>query len=306
MGRDPRSGGVQPRRSEPLASTLEGCSTGTLLPSDGTPLFYRDWRPDGRAIGTIVGVHGIQSHSGWYGWSSARLADAGWRVLFPDRRGSGANGADRGHARHADRLLADLRLAASHARGTADDPAAPVVLCGVSWGGKPAAVAAGEHPTLCDGVMLLCPGLRPHVRPNAAQRAALRAAAWWGATRRTVGIPLDDPRLFTRTPGFVEFVRDDPLALHAATVGLLAASVELDDRLPAAVADLRVPLLTLLAGRDEIVDNPATRRLLATCPAADQTVREYPDARHTLEFETGRGDVFDEVVRWLGRFGSGP
>ena len=286
-------------------AALDTAATGTLLPSDGVPLFYRDWRPDDPERGTLVCAHGVQSHSGWYGWSSARLRDAGWRVLFPDRRGSGENrarpGHPRGHARHADRLLADLRLAVAHARETAADPRAPLVLCGISWGGKLAAVLAGEEPGACDGLVLMYPGLCPRVRPNAVQAAALRAAAWWGATRRAVRIPLDDPRLFTRTPGFVEFVRDDPLALREATVGFLAASIALDRRVSAAVRGLRVPTLALLAGRDEIIDNCATRRLLATAPAGP-TVIEYPDARHTLEFEPGRDAIYADVADWLGRF----
>ena len=53
-------------------------------------------------------LHGVQSHGGWYSGLGRRLAEAGYETSFPDRRGSGSNTADRGHAPSVRRLLADL------------------------------------------------------------------------------------------------------------------------------------------------------------------------------------------------------
>ena len=69
----------------PLALLGTGCRT-------GTPRGY------------VVALHGIQSHSGWYEYSSGRMCEAGFEVRFLDRRGSGENTEDRGHAVHPDRL----------------------------------------------------------------------------------------------------------------------------------------------------------------------------------------------------------
>ena len=76
--------------------------------SDGYRLKYRHWAPV-NPRGIVIALHGIQSHSGWYDYSSRRLADAGFAVYFPDRRGSGLNGFQRGHAAHAMRLVNDVR-----------------------------------------------------------------------------------------------------------------------------------------------------------------------------------------------------
>ena len=53
-------------------------------------------------------LHGIQSHGGWFEGSACYLAEKGLHVLLPDRRGSGLNEAERGHARSAGRLLQDV------------------------------------------------------------------------------------------------------------------------------------------------------------------------------------------------------
>ena len=114
-------------------------------------------------------------------------------------------------------------------------------------------------------------------------------------------VPLDDPHLFTDSPAFARFLENDPLAVRAVSLRFLAATLALDRRVPAAVRNLRVPALALLAGEDRIVDNPATRRLLGTCGSADVTVREVPAARHTLEFDAGRAAWLAGAADWLGR-----
>ena len=57
------------------------------------------WPPTGPTKGQVVVLHGVQSHSGWYHRLGRTLASSGYLASFPDRRGSGANQADRGHAR---------------------------------------------------------------------------------------------------------------------------------------------------------------------------------------------------------------
>ena len=222
------------------AGALAAATETALIASDGTPLFARRFDPPaGRTVrGTVLFSPGIQSHGGWYGWSCAFLARHGWRVIFADRRGAGRNGTMRGDARHADRLLTDVRQFVRHARALS--PGLPVVLAGISWGGKPATVAAAE-PGLCDGLALLYPGLRARVRVGPVRSAAVRAAAALGRGRAPVRVPLDDPRLFAGDRRFREFVAADPLATRFVSVRFLKASLDLDRRLRPALARLFRP-----------------------------------------------------------------
>ena len=136
----------------------------------------------GRPRGRVVVLHGVQSHGGWYHRLGRTLAEAGYEAHFPDRRGSGANRRDRGHAPSARRLLDDVAEYLPDAP-RAGEPAAPIALAGISWGGKLAVVTAAEHPELVDALALICPGLHPRV--GVSRRERLRIA--WACLHRSAG-----------------------------------------------------------------------------------------------------------------------
>jgi alpha-beta hydrolase superfamily lysophospholipase len=278
----------------------DGHSVQCFFASDGYQLRYRHW-PAAGPKGYVVALHGIQSHSGWYAYSSRRLSDAGFDVRFLDRRGSGLNDADRGHAVHPDRLVNDVVQFLSRVRHERNEnsPQSPVVLLGVSWGGKLAAVVAGRRPELCDGLALLYPGLKPHIGPAWWQRLLLKLAMRTGRQRRLAPIPLDDPQLFTAQLEWQQFIRDDELSLHKATVGFFSAGLALDAELPSTVPNVRCPVLLMLAGRDRIIDNAATKTFFERFGSTDRRLLVYDDAAHTLEFEPDRDRIFDDLIAWM-------
>ena len=283
--------GELPRASKP----------GLYVASDGRELCYRHWVPLGFPRGYVVALHGIQSHAGWYEYSSSRLAEAGYDLRFLDRRGSGQNSEDRGHAAHSDRLINDVAQMLSEVCWLRDQMASrvPVVLLGVSWGGTLAAAIAARRPELLDGLALLYPGLCARVRPRWYQRWLLKLGESLGAGRKLIRIPLDDPALFTGESAWQEFLRTDPLALHHATVSFLNASLALDAEAHARAEEISQPTLVMLAGQDQIVDNEATRRYLNRLGTSQLEVKEYPEARHTLEFEPNREAIFSDLIDWL-------
>src|SRR4051794_36050025 len=87
----------------PPPYTVESFTTG-----DGYRCQYRHYPAAGPPRAEVVGVHGIQSHAGWYEHSCIQLAQAGFAVSFLDRRGSGMNPEARGDAPGFRRLLDDL------------------------------------------------------------------------------------------------------------------------------------------------------------------------------------------------------
>jgi alpha-beta hydrolase superfamily lysophospholipase len=266
----------------------------TFTASDGYRLHYRHYPTPGTLRGRVVCIHGIQSHGGWYTASCAYLAEQGWDVSFLDRRGSGLNQEARGDTPHSRRLLLDIAEFLAHKGGP------PPVLLAISWGGKLALALERFRPGLTRGLVLLAPGLCPLVRPSLGQRLLI---AWsrLAAPGRLFPIPLDDPELFTATPRWQAFIRDDPLSLRRATARLLVASVFLDRAARRAASGVRVPTLLLLAGRDRIIDNERTRTYFARLGSADREVIEYPQAHHTLEFEPDPTPVFADLARWLQR-----
>jgi alpha-beta hydrolase superfamily lysophospholipase len=116
---------------------------------------------------------------------------------------------------------------------------------------------------------------------------------------KTFPIPLSDPELFTATPEGRAFIAADRLGLHAGTAGLMAASSFIDIRVRLCRKHVRQPLLLMLAGHDRIVDNVRTRATVKTLASTDQTIIEYPEAHHTLEFEPDPSRYARDLIAWL-------
>jgi alpha-beta hydrolase superfamily lysophospholipase len=264
--------------------------------SDGYPIHVAVWPAQGPLRGRLVVIHGVQSHGGWYHRLGRTLAEAGYETHFPDRRGSGANRVQRGHAPSARRLMDDLAEWLNALRDP--DPAVPQGLVGISWGGKLAVLVAAGHPELVDALALVCPGLEPQVGVSAGERLRI---AWAFLTNRykTFPIPLSDPALFTASPAGQAFIAADLLGLHAGTAGLLAASSFIDFRLRWARKRARQPILLMLAGQDRIVDNTATRAAVDAMASIDRTVIEYPEGHHTLEFEPDPSRYARDLIAWF-------
>jgi acylglycerol lipase len=264
--------------------------------SDGYAIHVAVWPTPGAARGRVVVLHGVQSHGGWYHGLGRTLAEAGYETHFPDRRGSGANRDDRGHTPSAGRLLRDIaeRLEALRRR----DPASPIALAGISWGGKLAILTAGRRPNLVDGLALICPGLHPRVGVSRNERLAI-AWAFFTNRRKTFPIPLSDPALFTANPEGQAFIAADPLSLRAGTAGLLAASTFIDRVVRRIPPSVHTPSLLMLAGQDRIVDNARTLRYFECLAAKNRHVIHYPDAHHTLEFESDPKRYALDLIAWF-------
>lgn len=280
-----------------------------LTLSDGYRLACRHWQPVGsQPHAFVVALHGIQSHGGWYDRSSRELCEAGYDVLFVDRRGSGRNFSRRGDAPHAERLINDVIQVLTHVRQQRDRfaPGVPIVLQAVSWGGKLAAIVAARRPDLLDGVALLYPGICARVQPTRWQSARLSLARKLDIRHRRIEIPLSDPALFTGQPQWQEFIRRDRLALREVTVGFLLAHQDITREAIDSAPRIQRPVLLMVAGKDDIIDNAATKAWRQRLGTTDVTLQEYPEARHTLEFEPHPEQFIGDLLTWLERVSARP
>jgi acylglycerol lipase len=268
----------------------------TWLASDRYPIHVRSWAPTEPVRASVVILHGVQSHGGWYPNLGRTLASRGFEAHFPDRRGSGANRRDRGHTPSMGRLNADV---AEYLQGLrVRHPSRPVALAGISWGGKLAVIAAGRNPRLIDALALICPGLHPRVGVSRSERFQI-ALAYFVHRRKTFPIPLSDPALFTASHAGQEFIANDPLGLRAATAGLLAASTFIDRVVRRMPPKIHQPALLMLAGQDRIIDNDRTRRYFDLLSSRDRRVIDYPEGHHTLEFDPDPSRYALDLADWL-------
>lgn len=263
--------------------------------ADGSRLAVHVWGTIGKPRVQAVFLHGISSHAGWYDRGNAYFAAAGVEVHFLDRRGSGANAADRGDVDHWQTWISDVAVYLRQLRETA----APVTLCGISWGGKLAAAVARSHPDLLDALGLVCPGIYSPFEPGIFKQLVLRVPVPRAIEQRRLRIPLRDPELFTDNRVWQRFIVEDANTLRHITWRFAREDRKLSRFARAASPELTMPLLLMLAGRDKIIDNAQVQTFFDRAPSSDKQLIRYAKAEHTLEFETHPEPYFADLTKWL-------
>ncbi|MFQ5590519.1 MAG: alpha/beta fold hydrolase [Phycisphaerae bacterium] len=274
----------------------------TLTLADGYRAYGRYWSATPQR-GTVLYHHGIQSHCGWYEVSAEALARAGFAVLQVDRRGSGRNTVDRGHAASAEQLIGDALTARdelARRSGTAEHH-----VIGVSWGGKLAVAAYVHDATTVQSITLVTPGLFPRVGVTKGEMAKIGFAMLYEPAK-LFDIPLNDAELFTTTPRWKQFFNTDEQTLRQCTAGFFLASRRMDKIVAEFPRARAVPVHLFIAGDERIIDNERTTSFVRELRWPQCQITCYDLARHSLEFEEDPTAYLGDLVSFIERQHASP
>jgi alpha-beta hydrolase superfamily lysophospholipase len=267
----------------------------TIPLPDGYAAYARYWAP-AAPQGAVLYHHGIQSHCGWYEGSAAALCGRGWAVLQVDRRGSGRNRCDRGHAASAEQLIEDSQRAADVLTNRSGFGA--YHLLGVSWGGKLAVAAYISKPDGILSLSLVAPGLFPRIGVSPGEMARIGFAMLHDRAKR-FDIPLNDAELFTADPKWQHFIATEPLTLRQCTAGFYLASRRMDRIIASLPKSRPVPIHLMLASDERIIDNDATVDFIRGLGWPQCRITRYDDSRHSLEFESTAPRFYEDLAAFL-------
>ncbi len=104
--------------------------------------------------------------------------------------------------------------------------------------------------------------------------------------------------MFTNTREFLGKIKQDPLRLRSATARLFWQSRRLDELVDDEMPKNTRPLLLFLAGRDQIIDNPAVEQLLRRGAQKQFHIHTYEDQTHSIQFDAPERLVAD-MLPWL-------
>ena len=253
------------------------------------PLRYRMVRADSPRW-SLTYLHGIESHSTWFLPAAQRLAQHGCTTYLLDRRGSGLNREpDPGDAASAEALIADVLRFRQH---RADEP---MHLTALSWGGKLALATALQQPQQWQSLTLITPGLCPAVNLSLRHKVAAAINLLVGG-RAAFPTPIR-PEMFTSTPEYLDFIRNDPWRLKRVTARFLRTTFALDRRNARRDARLTLPVLLLLAERDVIIDNAEVEGLVRRVQP-EVNVILFGKAEHAVIFDRV-DDIVDHILNHL-------
>jgi alpha-beta hydrolase superfamily lysophospholipase len=265
--------------------------------TDGRSLAHVVYARPGTRV-ALVYLHGIESHAGWFAIAAPDLHERGFDVYCLDRRGSGLNRENRGfvsgHVDTYETLLGDVDALVQALRRRYER----VYLVGLSWGGKLALAYGLSHPTAIDGLVLITPGLRAKVDLSAPHKLKIALLTPINPTAR-VKVPIT-AEMFTTTPVYLNYIRNDPLRLSSATVGFFWQSRRLDRFIDENIGSIRLPVQLFLAGNDPIIDNAGVLSVLERGGSSGLEVLRYEEQIHSLQLDASQRLV-EDISAWLER-----
>lgn len=261
---------------------------------DGISLPLRVWKVE-RPRAVIVALHGMNDYSRAFDMPGAWWADRGIAVYAYDQRGFG-EAPQRGIWAGGEVMAEDARDMVALVR--AAHPGIPVYLLGESMGGAVAILAAtGDEPLDADGLVLSAPAVWGWSSLDWSARAALWITAHlqpWGPLEPPQGLKIvpSDNRAALRE------LASDPLFIKVTRSDALYGLVDLMELANANAARVRLPVLLLYGGRDDIVPpSPTVKVMRELSPQARIAV--YDNGYHMLLRDYQREKVWRDIQAFI-------
>lgn len=287
-----------PERAGDWGAPEGAYETGALAMSDGVRLFYRAWDAPATAP-TLVLLHGLGAHTGWFIDMGNALAARGLAVYAADHRGFGRSEGARGHAREGSVYPRDIGAFLRAARGWRPD--SPLYILGHSMGGIFALNVAADdsaraQPTLT-GVILMNPWIDDQSNVSPALVARLLTMGMAGSAR-PFAVAGGTPTM-TTNPEAIAMLDNDPHWVRAESASFLYQITRMRLNAVKRARQVRLPALVIQCDGDKAVVAAASRRVYDALASADKTWKTYADFAHDVEFEPERATLDDDIAQWI-------
>ena len=296
-----------------------------LQAKDGTPLFVREFLPDGTAKAVIQVAHGMAEHSARYARFAKVLSEHGYAVYANDHRGHGKTAARREDLGYfadengwdlvvGDQLSLTEEIKSRH-------PGLPVFLLGHSMGSyivRAAAIRAGREwaGLLLSGTSHGHPAVQVfnQTLPRLERRRIGKRGRSWAMSKlsfEAFNAKFDDPRTsadwLSRDEAEVDMYLADPLCGFECSVQMWLDMFGGLEQVFSTKAISQMPHdmpVYVLAGEldplnEKLKDIKKLHQAFEQAGIRNVTTRIYPGARHELFNELNRDEVMRDLTTWL-------
>lgn len=264
--------------------------------SDGTSLHaLRFPARDPRAC--LVIAHGLQSHADWYRETGNYLGEYGITVLVFDRRGSGHSAGTRGDAASTADFRRDLDAAINCARAESPN----VHLLANCFATRFVLPYANDNPNLLRSLLITSPATDMKAQADYSFLERMWIPVAWlinhvPGIEMQIRTPLDD-RFFVSSDPWLEWIRQDSLALRNVTPRFLLAANRSTRAMYRSIPELHLPLFVLLASQDAMVENQAIRDRFQNYQGPLK-LQEFA-SEHMLEFGGSADSYRKAIIAWI-------
>ena len=270
-------------------TATEGSFTG----KGGLNIAYKSWPSVGTPRGVLVIVPGFNSHSGYYGWVAAKVAEAGLAVYAVDLRGRGRSDGERFYVESFSDYASDAGGLVTLAK--AAHPGLPVYLLGHSAGGVVACSYALDHQAELAG--LICESFAFQVPAPDFAIAALKGLSHLAPHAHVLKLANKD---FSRDPKVVAAMDADPLIAHETQpTRTVAEMARADDRLKQSFGKITIPVLILHGTEDKATKPAGSQFFYDHAGAKDKTLELYEGHVHDLLNDIGKEQVLADITGWI-------
>ncbi|NJP11567.1 MAG: alpha/beta hydrolase [Leptolyngbyaceae cyanobacterium RU_5_1] len=269
---------------------------GTFQGFGGLNLYYQSWHPVELTQAVVVVVHGLGGHSGLFDHVVQYLVPQGYEVYAFDLRGHGRSPGQRGHINTWTEFRGDLRAFLQWIREQRSR--CPCFLWGHSLGGTIVLDYALRFPDDLQGLIVTAPALgRVCISPCKLLLGRLLSRVFPRFSLR-LGLKND---VCSRDPSVCEAFLLDPLRHEYGSARLATEFFATVSWIQTHTSDLKVPLLTLHGGADQVTLPEASRAFFQQVTFPDKEYYEYPEHYHDLYVDLNYQTVFSDFGNWLER-----
>jgi acylglycerol lipase len=261
--------------------------------SGGLEIFIRSWRPPGKARAVLAIVHGVNSHSGYYGWTAEQLISSGLAVYALDLRGRGKSDGERFYLDSIGDYTSDVNTLVTLARSR--EPGLPVFLLGHSAGGVISCVYTLEHQAELAG--LICESFAFQVAAPDFALAVVKGLSHLAPHAHVLKLKNEE---FSRDPDVVQAMNDDPLIAHEVQpTRTVAELVRADERLKREFPLITLPVLILHGTADKVTRPGGSQLFYDTAGSRDKTLKLYQGHVHDLLNDVDKDVVMQDIKAWI-------
>jgi acylglycerol lipase len=262
---------------------------GQFETEDSSILYYDCWT-GGRDEPCVIYLHGLESHMGWFLNLAEFLNLKNINVYAFDRRGSGLNkNSSRNFSSRY--MSSDLKIFIDLVKK--DHPGSSIFLIGLCLGGKIAVDFFSYHRDCLDGLILISPSLKTKLKFSLYDKFSILFRP-----NSILKVPIKDA-MFTSNEKWLKYIEKDSLRLRYIPAQHLLEIAKMERHLVKASGNIRLPVLLMLAGIDEIIDTAGIKRWYEKLPSPDKTLKFYKDYHHLLTFEENAALVMEDIAVWI-------